>query len=94
MIIHELGTNSVKYGSLSVADGSLEISWATERRSGNSLVLDWIESGGPPVGEPPRRGFGLSLIEREVSHGLGGKARIEFEEGGLRVNLRIPLDAG
>jgi two-component system CheB/CheR fusion protein len=94
MIIHELGTNSVKYGSLSVADGSLEISWATERRSGNSLVLDWIESGGPPVGEPPRRGFGLSLIEREVSHGFGGKAKIEFEERGLRVNLRIPLDAG
>jgi two-component system, chemotaxis family, CheB/CheR fusion protein len=94
MIIHELGTNSVKYGSLSVADGSLEISWATERRSGNSLVLDWIERGGPPVGKPPQRGFGLSLIEREVSHGLGGKAKIEFEERGLRVNLRIPFDSG
>jgi two-component system CheB/CheR fusion protein len=94
MIIHELGTNSLKYGSLSVADGSLEISWATERRSGNSLVLDWIERGGPLVGKQPQRGFGLTLIEREVSHGLGGKAQIEFEEGGLRVNLRIPLDAG
>ena len=94
MIIHELGTNSVKYGSLSVADGSLEISWATERRSSNSLVLDWIERDGPPVGKAPQRGFGLTLIEREVSHGFGGKARIEFEERGLRVNLRIPLDAG
>jgi two-component system, chemotaxis family, CheB/CheR fusion protein len=94
MIIHELGTNSLKYGSLSAADGSLEISWATERRSGNSLVLDWIERGGPLVGKQPQRGFGLTLIEREVSHGLGGNATIEFEEGGLRVNLRIPLDAG
>jgi two-component system CheB/CheR fusion protein len=94
MIIHELGTNSLKYGSLSAADGSLEVSWATERRSGNSLVLDWIERGGPLVGKQPQHGFGLSLIEREVSHGLGGKARIEFEERGLRVNLRIPLDAG
>jgi two-component system CheB/CheR fusion protein len=94
MIIHELGTNSVKYGSLSAAGGSLEISWATERRSENSLVLDWIERGGPPVGKARRHGFGLTLIEREVSHGLGGKARIEFEERGLRVNLRIPLDAG
>src|SRR5262249_25509957 len=43
MIIHELGTNSVKYGSLSAAGGSLEISWAVERRSRTSLVLDWME---------------------------------------------------
>src|SRR5262249_25664419 len=93
MIIHELGTNSVKYGSLSAAGGSLEISWAVERRSGTSLVLDWIERGGPPVGKPPRHGFGLTLIEREVGHGLGGKAKIEFQDGGLRVNLRIPLDS-
>src|SRR5215471_16238320 len=93
MIVHELGTNSAKYGSLSVAGGSLEVSWAIERRSGNSLVLDWIERGGPSVGKPPRHGFGLTLIEREVSHGLGGKAKIEFEDGGLQVNLRIPLDS-
>jgi len=93
MIIHELGTNSAKYGSLSTAGGSLEVSWVVERRSGTSLVLDWIERGGPPVGKPPRHGFGLTLIEREVSHGLGGKAKIEFEDGGLRVNLRIPLDS-
>src|SRR5262249_34169606 len=93
MIIHELGTNSVKYGSLSAAGGSLEVSWAIERRSGTSLVLDWVERGGPTVGKPPRHGFGLTLIEREVSHGLGGKAKIEFEDSGLRVNLRMPLDS-
>jgi two-component system CheB/CheR fusion protein len=93
MIIHELGTNSAKYGSLSVTGGSLEVSWAIERRSGSSLVLDWIERGGPSVGKPPRHGFGLTLIEREVSHGLGGKAKIEFEDHGLRVNLRMPLDS-
>ena len=93
MIIHELGTNSAKYGSLSVAGGSLEVSWAIERRSRDSLVLDWIERGGPPVGKPLRHGFGLTVIEREVSHGLGGEAKIEFEDGGLRVNLRIPLDS-
>src|SRR5262249_50100310 len=92
MIIHELGTNSAKYGSLSVAGGSLAVSWAIERRSGASLVFDWIERGGPSVGKP-RQGFGLTLIEREVSHGLGGKAKIEFEDSGLRVNLRIPLDS-
>src|SRR6266542_4082939 len=94
MIIHELGTNSLKYGSLSAADGSLEVTWALERRSENSLVLDWIERGGPPVATSPPHGFGLRLIEREVSQGLGGRARIEFAGDGLRVNLRIPLESG
>src|SRR5262245_64922193 len=45
--------------------GSLEVSWAIERRSGESLVFDWVERGGPPVGKPPRHGFGLTLIERD-----------------------------
>jgi two-component system CheB/CheR fusion protein len=94
MIIHELGTNSVKYGSLSAGDGSLEVTWALERRSENSLVLDWLERGGPPVAQSPPHGFGLTLIEREVGQGLGGKAKIEFAEHGLRVNLRIPLEPG
>jgi two-component sensor histidine kinase len=93
MIIHELGTNSVKYGSLSAADGSLEVTWKVEKRGGNYLMLDWSERGGPRVAEPPQHGFGLTLIEREVTDGLGGKAKIEFEQGGLRVNLRVPLDA-
>jgi two-component system, chemotaxis family, CheB/CheR fusion protein len=94
MIIHELGTNATKHGSLSVPAGSLEVSWAIETRSGDTLVLDWIERGGPPLAKPPRNGFGLTFIEREVTSGLGGKARTEFEQGGLRANLRIPLGSG
>src|SRR5262249_61379667 len=93
MIIHELGRNSAKYGSLSVAGGSLEVSWAIERRSGTSLVLDWIERGGPPVDKAPRQGFGLTLIEREVSHGLSGKAKIEFEDGAPPLTFTIPPDS-
>jgi two-component system CheB/CheR fusion protein len=94
MIIHELGINATKHGSLSVPGGSLEVSWAIETRSGDTLVLDWIERGGPPLAKPPRNGFGLTFIEREVTSGLGGKARTEFEQGGLRANLRIPLGSG
>jgi two-component system CheB/CheR fusion protein len=93
MIIHELGTNSAQYGSLSSPEGSLEISWATERRSRNSLVLHWIERGGPAASKPRRNAFGLRLVEREVSEALGGKAKIEFEPDGLRANFRIPLDS-
>jgi two-component sensor histidine kinase len=94
MIIHELGTNSAKYGSLSAADGSVEITRAIERCKENDVVLDWIEGGGPPVAQSPPHGFGLGLIEREVSQSPGGKAQIDFEEDGLRVNLRIPLEPG
>jgi len=93
MIIHELGTNAVKYGSLSVGSGSLEVAWSLEKRNGDQtgLVIDWSERGGPAVKRAGRRGFGPTWIEREVNHGLGGKAQIEFEEAGLRVNLRVPL---
>jgi two-component system, chemotaxis family, CheB/CheR fusion protein len=91
MIIHELGTNAAKYGSLSVPNGSLEVSWAIEKRSDTYLVIDWTERDGPPAKTPEHRGFGLTLIEREVSQGLRGKVRLEFEAGGLRANLRVPL---
>ena len=93
MIIHELGTNAVKYGSLSVGSGSLEVAWSLEKRNGDQtgLVIDWSERGGPAVKSAGRRGFGLTLIEREVNHGLGGKAQIEFKEAGLQVKLRVPL---
>ena len=94
MVIHELGTNSVKYGSLSADEGSLEVTWAIEKRSETYLVLDWTERGGPLLGKSPPHGFGLALIEREVSQGLGGKSKVEFEESGLRANLTIPLDSG
>jgi two-component system CheB/CheR fusion protein len=93
MIIHELATNAAKYGSLSVAMGSLEMAWSLESRSGGQtyLVIDWTERGGPAVKKSDRRGLGLTLIEREMGHGLDGKTRIDFEESGLRANLRIPL---
>jgi two-component sensor histidine kinase len=54
-------------------------------------VIDWAERDGPPVETSGRRGFGLTLIEPEVSHGLGGTARLEFAPAGLRANLRISL---
>jgi two-component system, chemotaxis family, CheB/CheR fusion protein len=94
MIIHELATNAVKHGSLSTPGGTLEVSWAIEKRNKENLVLDWIERAGPWLGKAPAQGFGLAFIEREVSQGLGGKSKIEFETSGLRANLTIPLDSG
>jgi two-component sensor histidine kinase len=57
------------------------------------LVIDWKERGGPVIKEFPRRGFGLSLIEREISHGLGGRVRVDFEADGLRIELELPLES-
>jgi two-component system CheB/CheR fusion protein len=92
MVLHELGTNSVKYGSLSAATGSLEVTWSTEQASAPTLVIDWTERGGPQVEPPQQDGFGLDLIKREVGEALGGAIRIDFQPSGLQVNLRFPLE--
>jgi two-component system CheB/CheR fusion protein len=92
MVIHELATNAVKYGCLSEPTGSLAIRWTVERRSRTCLMVDWRERAGPAVNESRRRGFGLNLIEREITNNLGGEIRMHFESDGLRVEMEIPLD--
>jgi two-component system, chemotaxis family, CheB/CheR fusion protein len=91
MVLHELATNAVKYGSLSAAEGRLAVSWGVEERGdGRRLVLRGAESGGPPVGEPAARGFGSELIEREIGHELDGEAGMEFAPEGLRATFSVP----
>jgi two-component system CheB/CheR fusion protein len=92
MVLHELGTNSIKYGSLSAATGSLEVTWSTEQASAATLVIDWTERGGPQVERPQKDGFGLGLIKREVGEALGGTLRIDFQPSGLHVILQFPLE--
>ncbi|MBW8814379.1 MAG: PAS domain-containing protein [Caulobacterales bacterium] len=92
MIIHELATNASKYGALSRQEGDLEIGWA-ERPGGESgaeFDLSWRERNGPEISGRPRRGFGLTLVERETTHSLQGKAEIKFEPDGLDVRLTFP----
>jgi len=92
LAINELGTNSLKYGALSVASGRVTINWSKESgKDGEPLiVLSWVESGGPPVSEPSRRGFGRFLIERVLAADFGGTVRIEFNAGGVECRLRAP----
>ncbi|MEO9189945.1 MAG: CheR family methyltransferase [Acetobacteraceae bacterium] len=92
MAIHELATNAVKYGGLSVPEGIVEVTWRLQPDSGDpDLVLDWVEKGGPPVGPPARRGFGMTLVERGFPHELAGEAKLAFEPNGLHATLRAPL---
>ena len=87
LVMHELVTNSTKYGSLS-GNGQVDISW--ERNPAGDLVIEWKESGGPKVKEPSRRGFGSTIIGRSVPYDLGGEAKVEYKETGVEACFRIP----
>lgn len=88
LVLHELTTNSTKYGALSAEGGRVEIVWRVE--AGGRLVIDWSERGGPPVPAPTRQGFGSSFIERSIPFDLQGEARIDYVPAGLRAHFVIP----
>jgi two-component sensor histidine kinase len=87
LILHELATNSMKYGALSDSSGTLDVTSTTE---GDHIVLTWLERGGPSVEAPDSpAGFGSQLVKRSVSGQLGGTIDYNWSEGGLIVTLRI-----
>ena len=88
LILHELATNSVKYGALSVGTGTLDVTCTVH---GNDVELVWTEQGGPSVKEPTEAGFGSKLITRVVPR-LGGSFSHEWSTGGVIVNLRMKKD--
>ena len=91
MVLHELATNAVKYGALSNDNGHVALSWDT-RRDGMDryLSLKWVESGGPAVSPPSRRGFGSTLIERALNQEQG-KSCFEFRPEGVICSLDFKL---
>jgi two-component system CheB/CheR fusion protein len=92
MAIHELASNSAKYGALSKPTGVLSVTWQIETKEVSLLNFSWIESGGPPIGRPPsRRGFGTTLIERTLSHEFDATVKRDFLSSGLRCFITIPL---
>lgn len=80
LALHELATNSVKHGALSVDTGRVRISWSSSER----FTFSWVEEGGPVVRQPHRRGFGSRLIEGAVGSYFTGSARLEFDPDGVR----------
>jgi PAS domain S-box-containing protein len=86
LAVHELCTNSVKYGSLSTPDGVVELTWGrTEQR--DQFAFEWHERGGPAVSPPSRTGFGSVLLGRMLEAELGGKAEIDYAAEGLRCRF-------
>jgi light-regulated signal transduction histidine kinase (bacteriophytochrome)/CheY-like chemotaxis protein len=87
LVMHELVTNSAKYGSLSDS-GEVRIDWL--RDGAGDLLFHWRESGGPPVVEPTRKGFGSTIIDRSIPYDLGGDAEVDYRAGGVEARFRIP----
>lgn len=100
LAIHELATNALKYGALSVPHGRVTVKWATfEKRGTTWLGFDWTEEGAPERPQPApdvprRRGFGSELIEGRVPYELKGTGRVTIEPGGARCRLEFPLRDG
>lgn len=88
LALHELFTNSAKYGALSTRSGRLAIDWRVEDEV---LTLRWEESGGPPVTTPKSRGFGTRSLLASVESQLGGQARFDWRAEGLVCRLEVPL---
>lgn len=88
LVLHELATNAVKHGALSILSGSVRLSW---ERDGGQLSLTWLESGGPAVALPAHRGFGSVLIEQSIPYELGGTVDLDFAPSGVRCTITLPL---
>lgn len=91
IVFHELATNAAKYGALSNAQGLIEIDWAVRPSSqGLRLIIHWQEKNGPIVSEPKHKGFGTQLIERGLTHEIGGEAHLDYRADGVVCVLNVP----
>lgn len=90
LVFHELATNSAKYGALSAEEGTIELTIADH---GETMVLHWVERGGPPPAGELSEGFGSRLVEMSVTGQLGGSWLRRFEPDGLVCDLTVSKEA-
>jgi PAS domain S-box-containing protein len=88
LVLHELITNSVKYGALSALSGRLRVKWDVQS---DELQLLWEERGCPPVNKPVSRGFGTRSVIASIESQLGGRADFDWHPTGLVCRLSVPL---
>lgn len=95
MAFYELATNALKYGSLSVDEGSIDVRWSLVASHGTQqLELVWREQGGPAVSQPTRQGWGSKVTGKLTSFALQGEASASFEPAGLVWTLKAPVHDG
>ncbi len=90
LVVHEMMTNSAKYGALADSTGQVEVDWRLDQ--GSRLIIEWKESGGPPVQPPSRRGFGTTIIERSIPFDLNGDAELRFDLLGVQAKFVVPAN--
>ncbi len=90
MALHELATNAVKHGALSVQDGRLAARW--QLQVPGRLRLEWVERDGPELaGAPARSGFGSRVLDATIRRQLGGRAALQWDRCGLTCVMEVPL---
>lgn len=88
MTLHELATNAAKYGSLSAAEGHVDLTW--QRGTDGQVILRWAEASGPVVRKPARRGFGSRVVEGMIGQ-VQGKARFDWRPEGLVCEITLQV---
>ncbi|MCK0119020.1 GAF domain-containing protein [Loktanella sp. F6476L] len=88
LVIHEMMTNSAKYGALTDRSGAVSIDLKVQ--ADGALIIQWRDVGGPPVQAPLRRGFGSTIIEKTIPYELKGKVETRFLLTGFEADLTIP----
>lgn len=93
LALHEIATNSAKYGALSVAKGRVQLEFHVDGgERASRLEVRWQEFGGPRVTPPERKGFGTRLLEKVVGAEMEGPAELQYRSEGLIYRLSIPLE--
>ena len=99
LALHELATNAIKFGALSVEAGRVDVRW--RERGGGGLELEWVESDGPVVPTPARTGFGSTLLDKVTGRELNGSVKVDYRREGVRALLTAsaaalakPVEAG
>jgi two-component sensor histidine kinase len=92
LLLHELATNSSKHGSLSSPTGFVEVRWLLDEGR-EQFRFSWKEYGGPSVGTPAHKGFGLTLIERIPRHDFGSAPVMQFGRSGFSFELDVAASA-
>jgi two-component sensor histidine kinase len=90
LAMHEMATNAVKYGALSVPSGEVGVTWEVDPAT-DRLHLTWRESGGPVVAPPTRTGFGSRVIKSVLSAEIDGEVQLAFEPSGVVMTVSAPV---
>lgn len=94
LAVHELATNSAKYGALGSAGGRVAVTSALKGEGDQGqLVIEWRETGGPPVKPPEREGFGTRLLKQVVAKSLRADVALDYRPEGLIFQLTLPTAA-